>query len=342
VSEGSVFKRGSDGNWCAKYKDAHGKYRYIYRKTKTEAKQALRAALKDRDEGKTPAVRRNGLTVGEAVRLYLDRMDVSTRTLQDRKYLVQNHLGPIADKKVSTVTPDTVRAFYRKSPLAPSSIKLLHTILRNSLPKQCMEDVKPPRARSKEIDSLSKQELLRLLDTVKGNPYEGVFVLMGLCALRIGEALSLRWEDIDFAKGTVRIRRTLWQGRVSEPKTPRSRRTIQLPRMALDVLGNLHRKDGGAKGSYIFATSTGNPINYSNFYTRQWKPAVYAAGLPSSITPHKLRHGAASLLLNEGVPIPIVSKYLGHANPGVTMRIYAHALDGTSHLAAAAMDEALR
>ncbi len=336
MSEGSVFKRKSDGKWCAKYQGADGSWKYLYRKTKTEARQALRAALSERDAGKAPTKDKG--TVEEAVERYFENLDVSERTLQDRKYLVKGHLLPaLAKRKVSSITPDTIRTLYKESPLAPSSLKLIHTILRNALPKRCMEDVKPPRSRSKEMEILSKEELLRLLDTVRGDPYEGVFVLMALCALRIGEALALRWEDIDFEKGTVRVRRTLWQGRVSEPKTPSSRRTIKLPRRALEVL----RDEGGAKNGYIFATSTGNPINYSGFYTRRWKPALRRAGIPMSLTPHKLRHGCASLLLNEGVPIPVVSKYLGHANPSVTMRVYAHAIDGTSHLAASAMDDAL-
>jgi len=327
MSEGSVFKRKSDGNWCAKYKGLDGKYHYIYRKSRQEAKQALRAELQLRDAGRTP-VANNGLTVGEAAETYFENLDVSERTLQERRYLVRNHLLPVlGHRKVSTITLDTIRTLYRQSRLAPSSIKLIHTILRNALPKQCMEDVKPPRARSKEMDILSKQELLHLLDTVKGDPYEGVFVLMALCALRIGEALSLRWEDIDFENGTLLVRHTLWQGRVSEPKTPSSRRTIKLPSMALDVLGNSYKKVGGVKEGHIFATSTGNPINYSNFYTRHWKPALRAAGLSKALTPHKLRHGAASLLLNENVPIPVVSKYLGHANPGITMKVYAHMIE---------------
>jgi integrase len=339
MSEGSVFKR-KDGKYCAKYKGADGTWKYIYRKTKTEARQALRAALKDRDEGRTPLSPRNGVTVGEAVRIYMDEMDVSARTLQDRGYLVKNHLCPIADKKVSAVTPDTIRALYRNSPLAPSSIKLLHTILRNALPKQCMEGVKPPRSRSKEMDILSKQQLSHLLDTVRGDKYEAVFLLMALCALRIGEALAVRFEDVDFEKGTLQIRRTLWQGQVSEPKTPASRRTLVIPQRTLRALVRLRDNTVGGTG-YIAATGSGKPCNYSNFYTRHWKPAIRAAGLPDTLTPHALRHGAASLLLNEGVAITVTSRYLGHANPAITMKVYAHVLDGTSHVAASAMDEAL-
>jgi site-specific recombinase XerC len=53
--------------------------------------------------------------------------------------------------------------------------------------------------------------------------------------------------------------------------------------------------------------------------------------MPETLTFHRLRHGAASYLLNENVPVPVVSRYLGHANPGITMKVYAHVLDGTSH-----------
>jgi hypothetical protein len=69
MSEGSVFKR-KDGKYCAKYKGADGTWKYLYRRTKTEAKKALREALKLRDEGKTP-VTRNGVTVGESLESYL-------------------------------------------------------------------------------------------------------------------------------------------------------------------------------------------------------------------------------------------------------------------------------
>ena len=55
-----------------------------------------------------------------------------------------------------------------------------------------------------------------------------------------------------------------------------------------------------------------------------------------------LRHGTASLLLNQNVPVPIVSRYLGHANSCVTMKIYAPVIDGTSGMAANGMDTALR
>ena len=65
------------------------------------------------------------------------------------------------------------------------------------------------------------------------------------------------------------------------------------------------------------------------------------AGLPESTTYHQLRHGAASLLLNQNVPVPVVSKFLGHSNPSITMSVYAHIIDGASRMAADGIDAAL-
>src|SRR3712207_5496812 len=80
---------------------------------------------------------------------------------------------------------------------------------------------------------------------------------------------------------------------------------------------------------------------HESFWRWGWKPTLRKADLPESLTFHQLRHGAASLLLNQNVPVPVVSRYLGHVNPSITMKVYAHLLEGTSGIAATGMDEAL-
>jgi integrase len=109
---------------------------------------------------------------------------------------------------------------------------------------------------------------------------------MGLCALRIGEALALRFDDVDFEKGAVQIRLTLWNGTVSAPKTPSSRRTLTLPVRASESLRKL-RSTSDSQG-HLFACSSGLPVCYANFYTRHWKPAIRRAGLPSTLKLHQL------------------------------------------------------
>ena len=92
ATEGSVYQL-KDGRWCAQYRDAKGKVRYIYRKSKAEAKQALREALKDRDDGIVPASKMT-------VRLYLNewfedrRNTISPRTWRNQESIVRCHVTP--------------------------------------------------------------------------------------------------------------------------------------------------------------------------------------------------------------------------------------------------------
>ena len=154
MSEGSVFKR-RDGRFCAKYEDATGKTRYLYRKSKSEAKQALRQALKDRDEGIVPETKK---AVGALLDQWLEatRDTVSRRTRVGRECMVRVHLKPsIGNKQLAKLTADDIHAMYRSKlaeGLAPSTVKRLHIILRQALPAKYMSNVKPPKVPSKEME----------------------------------------------------------------------------------------------------------------------------------------------------------------------------------------------
>ena len=82
------------------------------------------------------------------------------------------------------------------------------------------------------------------------------------------------------------------------------------------------------------------PVAAGNFHPH-WKRMLKEARLPDSTTYHSLRHGVASTLLNQGVPLPVVSRYLRHASPGITASVYSHIVSGTEGLAADGIDEAL-
>jgi integrase len=351
MSEGSVFRR-KDGKWCGKWKDANGKWRYLYRKSKAEAKQALRESLKDRDDNIIPAEK---LTLNDALQQWLEGTEgsVSLRTWTNREALVRIHVQshPVGSVRLCRLTGEQLRGFYREKlqSLSPSSVGQLHNAINTACKEQVRAralrsnpaaDVKPPsKHSSKDMNVLTPQQVNRLLETVRGSRYESIIVLGATLGLRVGEVLALRWEDVDLQGGTVSIRHTLWKGKLYPPKTPQSRRTLKLPERALEAL---RRHAGQRKEGYLLQTRNGTPVAPENFWCCGWKPALRAAGLDESLTFHQLRHGAASLLLNQNVPIPVVSKYLGHASPNITMRVYAHVLAGTSGIAADGIDAALQ
>ena len=199
----------------------------------------------------------------------------------------------------------------------------------------------PPKEYRREIRVLTPQQVKQLLDAAHGDRLEAAYVLPATCGLRQGECLSLRFEDIDFARRTLEIRRTVWRNRVYPPKTPRSRRTIKLPQIVLDALRRHARNNDGATEGWLFPTKHGNPVDAHNFIHRPWKRMLRKAGLPETTRYHDLRHGAASLLLSQNVPVPVVSNYLGHADPSITLRVYAHMIDGMDEIAATVMDDML-
>src|SRR5215204_1640790 len=320
ATEGSVYQR-KDGRWVAQYRDAKDKVRYIYRKTRAEAKKALREALQDRDDNIVPD---NRLIAGQYLEEWMDerKNTVSARTWRVQESLIRNQVkAHLADYRLCKLSGKDVRRTYRSllaDGLTPSTIGRVHAILKQSMRDAVREkriranpldDVKPPKQTSKEKDVLTPEEVRRLLDAVKGDRFECAFYLCSLVGLRIGECLALRYEDIQFDRGTIRVEHTLYNGECTAPKTTSSRRTLTLPRRALEALVRLCEVQDDQSG-YLFATSSGKPVDVSNFYKWSWRPALRRAGLPETLTPHSLRHGTASLLLNQMVPVPVVSRYL--------------------------------
>src|SRR5215212_438849 len=168
TAEGSVYRR-KDGRWVAQYRDARDKVRYVYRKTRGEAKKALREALQDRDEGYVPA---DKLTVGLYVEGWMeDRRDtVSARTWRVQESMVRNRVNPyIGDVRLCKLTPADVRGMYRSllsDGLTPSTVGRVHAILKQTMRDAVrdkhirdnpLEDVKAPKQERKEkhVDSLT-------------------------------------------------------------------------------------------------------------------------------------------------------------------------------------------
>lgn len=352
MSEGSVFRR-ADGRWCAKYEDATGKWRYLYRKNKAEAKKALRQALKDRDDGIIPPSK---ITVGALLDEWMEdtKGSVGHRTWLHRDGFVRLHIKPrIGATKLAQLDPDDVRRLYKRKlaeGMASSSVKRIHIILNQAMRHavRCkyigtnpLDGVKAPTVKTRPMDVLTPEQVNRLLDTAYGDRFECAILLGALVGFRVGEILSLRYEDLDLVEGTVSVRRTLWRSKTYSPKTDASEATIKIPALALEGLRRHAASNDNPKEGWLFPTKNGKPVGAPHFHTWGWKRMLRKAGLPESITFHQLRHGTASLLLSQGVPLPIVSKYLRHANPGITATIYAHIIDGTGGIAADGMDQVL-
>lgn len=157
--------------------------------------------------------------------------------------------------------------------------------------------------------------------------------------MRQAELLALAWDCVDLDAGRVLVKRTVWKGKVSAPKTPRSLRSIRLSRMAVNALQKHKEKHDGCP--WVFPNQVGKPMDRHGFSSRRWKTLLKRAGLPPSTRFHDLRHTCATLLLSQGINSKVISDMLGHSDVGFTLSVYAHVLPSMQQHAADSMDEAL-
>lgn len=265
MSEGSVYQR-KDGRWVAKWKDVNGKWCYLYRKTKVEAKKALRQALKDRDDNIVPVGK---LTLNDLLNSWLEDMEgtVSRRTLENRQCAVRVHIRPtIGRQRLSKLSHKDFQRLYRnkvaRGELKPSSVKRLHAMLKQAfgdavrrkyLSHNPLADVKPPKENKEEKQILSPDQVKHLLESVRDHRFELAIYIGACCGLRLGEVLSLRWEDFCMVKGTVTIQRTLWRGECWGTKTAGSTKTLKLPARAREAVQR--RMTTAADSEWLFPTS---------------------------------------------------------------------------------------
>jgi integrase len=232
-------------------------------------------------------------------------------------------------------------------------------VLDGLIPRNPASAVKPPRMDKQEMTPLSPAQARVLLVTARemDDRWSALYVLAVTTGLRQGELLGLRWEEVDLASATLRVRHTLQPpgfpkgtpARLTPPKTRRSLRGVHLPHSAVAALLR-HRKLQDAEratsnGSWrdrslVFPNTLGTPMDYTNLMPRHFKPLLRRAGLPN-IRFHDLRHTCATLLFTRGVHPKIVSEMLGHSSVSITLDIYSHVIPGLGDAAALAMEEAL-
>jgi integrase len=293
--------------------------------------------------------------------------DLAPRTYHNYKLQLRKHIIPsIGRVKLSKVSPAHVQALYAaklSDGLKPSSVRYIHAVLHraleqavkwNLIPRNPARAVDPPKIRKDEITPLDSQQARKLLDAASGEKFEALYVLSLTVGAQMGEALGLRWSDIDLDAKTLRVNRQLQRIRdggglvFSEPKNA-SRRTVDLPQRAVEALRS-HRKQqmeeqlraasGWQDYRLVFVSGKGTPLDAQNIVNRHFKPLLRRAGLPN-IRWHDLRHSCFTILLARGTHPKYVQHLAGHASIQLTLDRYSHWMPSMGKHTASAMDEAL-
>jgi integrase len=208
--------------------------------------------------------------------------------------------------------------------------------------------VDPPRRVRPKIKPLTPDEARRFLDSVGGHRLEALFSVALAMGLRQGEALGLRWQDIDTTQGILLVRNQLQRidGRLTlvEPKTERSRRTLVVPPTIIQNLRDHETRQAaerlwaGSKwieSGFVFTNRTGGPLQ-ARRVIEDFHKALKNAGL-QRIRFHDLRHSCATLLLVQEVPDRVVMQILGHSDISMTQE-YIHVIPELQRKAARQME----
>lgn len=246
--------------------------------------------------------------------------------------------------------------------LSPTTVRhvqaILHRVLEQAVrwgvvARNVADLVDPPRRAQRDMRPLDAVQVRRLLDAAHGDRLEAIFVLAVTTGMRRGELLALRWRGVDLDGASLSVTGTLHQTPsglvVAEPKTPRSRRRIDLTPTAVAALRR-HRTAqleerllAGSlwqEGGFVFTNVVGRAVDPGNLLLRAFAPLLTRAGLPR-MRFHDLRHTAATLMLTRGVHPKIVSEMLGHATIAITLDTYSHVLPTMQQAAARAMEDVL-
>jgi len=257
---------------------------------------------------------------------------------------------PIGGVRLQSLRPANVRDCYTelsKSGLAPHSQRKAVSLLTSALTEALQEEVisrnpalgikvKTERVERK-AEAWSEEEVATFLAAAKDDVLYPLFYLMLALGLRRGEAMGLRWDDVNLEEGTVKIRQALTMPGDSDMpvvkavKTPKSRRTLYLSADVVTLLRQRKKRQladeallGSAwhESNLVFTTSLGTLLHPRNL-TRSFKRLLKGASL-KEIRVHDLRHTCASLALQRGTPIELVSERLGHSSVGFTLDTYRH------------------
>lgn len=358
---GSFFQQ-SDGSWRAQvryYDPFTGKSRKISRRAKSrdDAREALKSL---RNEAKTSRPATADTTVADYLAQYeahtLPLLGLAPATIALQKSLIANPLTPtlgvVTLAEFDTQTAGRWQARLQSAtttkrseggkvrPLSTSTQRKAFYVLAKALDVAVrdriiaanpLRELTPPREGKPTVPTTSASDFDdRILPAVKGLRIEPLVVFVGLTGCRLGEALGLRWQDVDLTAATVTFRRSGVSA--SETKSKKVRTAPLVPEVvkALRARRKEQREDQVKMGAgwqntdgLVFTTQVGTAIDANNAW-RDYRAVLTSKGLPTARPFHSLRHGLATRLLQRDVPMHVVSAILGHSSIKLTVDVYGH------------------
>ena len=370
--EGNIRKR-KDGRWEGRFTVGHdpitGKQitKNVLGKTQAEVKEKLKKALAE--AGQVDFTKSGKYTVGIWMDEWFEnvaKIKVRASSHQTYRGYIDNHIKPnIGNIPIEKLTTMDLQKFYRKllttgrverieskdqpKGLSAKTVRNINQVISSAMDLAIAQKIIPsnptnacelPKVEHQEMQTIPVEQLQAFLQEAKATGVYEMYYIELATGLRRGELLGLKWQDIDWKNGVIKVRRQVARvdGQIKEAplKTKNSYRTVTISQQAIEILKGQKKKTNDA---YVFPSPNGGPISPDSV-NNMLKRVLERAGIPK-VRFHDLRHTFATIALQNGVDIKTVSGMLGHFSAGFTLDTYAHVTTSAQKEAAQTMGNIL-
>ena len=293
------------------------------------------------------STKKEDLRLSELVRLYReDQKATVTKSTYQRNYFATDSLLRILgeDTLVDRVSAGYVRKCLANQGEKPGTtnerITRLKALLRWGYENDYVSDIRwldklkkfkdDEKAKKLEEKYLESDELKTLLRSMSVDEWKFLAELTALSGLRIGEAIALNADDVDFKRKTISVTKTydLANEIVTTPKTPTSNREVYMQDELLSLCKQIRlytRKQElllGFRSRLFLCDQNGGYLSYYSYnkYLQQHARKLFG----KKVTSHFMRHTHVALMAEQGLPLDMISRRLGHANSQITKDVYFH------------------
>ena len=294
------------------------------------------------------------------------KIKVRPSSHQTYKGYIDNHIKPnIGNIPLEKLTTMDLQKFYRNlltkgrverieskeqpKGLSAKTVRNINQVISSAMDLAVAQKIIPanptnacelPKVEHQEMQTIPAEQLQAFLDEAKATGVYEMYYIELATGLRRGELLGLKWQDIDWKNGIIKVRRQVARvnGDIVEAplKTKNSYRAVTISQQAIEVLKQQKSK---TKDQYVFPSPNGGPISPDSV-NNMLKRVLERAGIPK-VRFHDLRHTFATIALQNGVDIKTVSGMLGHFSAGFTLDTYAHVTTSAQREAAQTMASVL-
>ncbi|HJQ27241.1 MAG TPA: site-specific integrase [Blastocatellia bacterium] len=313
------------------------------KKAAREAADAFMAQVNERNNN--PLLQGRGLTFAAFIKgryaSFQTNRELQPSTLASYESMVKKHILPaFGHKLITEITPADLTDFFDalRTKVSGKYAANLYALLNSMFEVACQYDLiekKPirsmlhkPKYEIAEKPTLSVKDVRKVINSLDGG-YQMLIVMLSVFPVRLGEALALRWTDIDFDARELYIRNGLWKGKLKPKlKTKASERMFHVPGALADLL-LAHRSRSSFNGpeDFIFCNSVGQPFDPDNLRHRVLYPVMDALGIEREKRRHGFhifRHTAGSVLHGMTGDLKLVQETLGHSRISTTADTYVH------------------